>query len=56
MTKKIIAIKFNLYATPDVETEEEAIEEASILLEQVAEEIKKGFKSGYYPSWDLEIS
>lgn len=51
----MIEISITIDAQPDIENIEGAPEEAAMLCEQVAKQIRQGFTSGYYPTWDLKI-
>lgn len=56
MKNKTINLTFTMSAQPDLERISEAGEEAALLLEQIAQQMREGFTSGYHPSWDLSIS
>jgi len=54
--KPYFYMELSLNAEPDIETKEEAVEEMALLLEQVAKQVREGYTSGAYPSWDFTIT
>jgi len=56
MKHKTINIFLTMSSQPDIERISEATEEAALILENIAQEIRSGFTSGNSPAWDLTVS